>query len=198
MDNSFEIKRIEQESRYNIHAVNEYMKDYCKVYDGSFDTSWRMREHCVKKYSFAIPDPEAIIRISKYSPIVEIGAGSGYWAWLLKFAQADVAAYDDGSREWPKMWTDVQRGGPEKVNSDLRRTLFLCWPEYDTPMAYECLSKYRGKYFIYIGEGPGGCTGDDSFHEYLNKNFNEIDCYKITQWYGIHDRLFFYERKRWS
>ncbi|KAL3666792.1 hypothetical protein V7S43_008412 [Phytophthora oleae] len=46
------------------------------------------------KYSWAIPDERALQIIKHYGPIVEMGAGSGYWARLLQLRGVDVVAYD--------------------------------------------------------------------------------------------------------
>src|SRR5688572_22451888 len=49
-----------------------------------------------QEYSFAIPNEEAITAIAKAGDkkIVEMGAGTGYWAMLLRQAGADVIAYE--------------------------------------------------------------------------------------------------------
>lgn len=57
-----------------------------------------------------------------------------------------------------------------------------------------CLKRYKGKYFIHVGEGEGGCCATDGFFEYLFKNFKIKESFYIPQWYGIHDTLDVYER----
>jgi hypothetical protein len=179
--------------------MNEYFEAYSSVSDEDFLCleSFRTRKDCTRKYSFAIPDEDALKLIAKYSPILEMGAGSGYWAYLLQKEGVDVIAYDNSSWEWETKWTSIRHGDPTTLK-DMHedRTLMLCWPNYAEPFAYDCLKNYKGRYFIYIGEGPGGCTGDDDFHEYLENNFSEVDFYKIPQWFGIHDFLWVYERKK--
>ncbi|KAG7385694.1 hypothetical protein PHYPSEUDO_001148 [Phytophthora pseudosyringae] len=46
------------------------------------------------KYSWAIPDERALQILKHYGPIVEMGAGSGYWARLLQLRGVDLVAYD--------------------------------------------------------------------------------------------------------
>lgn len=58
----------------------------------------------------------------------------------------------------------------------------------------ETLMNYRGDTLVYIGEGGGGCTGDDLFHEILGEEWHVEDFYEIPQWYGIHDDLYVYKR----
>ncbi|TDH73203.1 uncharacterized protein CCR75_003075 [Bremia lactucae] len=46
------------------------------------------------KYSWAIPDERALQIIKSFGPIVEMGAGNGYWARLLQLRDVDIIAYD--------------------------------------------------------------------------------------------------------
>ena len=156
----------------------------------------KCRGRLIYEYSFAIPNDEAVAAISKLSPIVEIGAGSGYWAHLLKSAGAVVYPYDDGSwhHDWKKTWTEILPGGPEKAMLHPEATLFLCWPPMSN-MAFHALSLYFGNTVAYIGEGYGGCTADDEFHEALSSDWREIESIKIPQWGGIHDDLTIWKRK---
>lgn len=71
----------------------------------------------------------------------------------------------------------------------------LCWPSYDDPMGFNTLSTFTGNKLIYIGEGDGGCTGDDKFHDLLREEWKEVKEIDIRQWIGIHDAMFFFERK---
>jgi hypothetical protein len=71
----------------------------------------------------------------------------------------------------------------------------LSWPPYDEPMASDCLTYYQGRHVIYIGEGSGGCTGDERFHDTLYDEFEEIEDVRLPQWNGIHDYLSVWRRK---
>ncbi|TYZ66714.1 hypothetical protein PybrP1_000853 [[Pythium] brassicae (nom. inval.)] len=46
------------------------------------------------KYSWAIPDERALRIIKHYGPIVEMGAGNGYWGKLLQLRGVDIICYD--------------------------------------------------------------------------------------------------------
>lgn len=162
-----------------------------------------LRRALIYLYSFAIPNEAALDAIAALSPIVELGAGSGYWAHLLRQRGAHVIAYDQlttyGASQqrsmFAKAWTGVLRGGPRKLRKLGDHTLFLCWPTYDTDFAAQCLANYPGRRVAYIGEGNGGCTGDDEFHAQLAARWNEVKSVKIPVWLGVHDRLYIYERR---
>ena len=72
----------------------------------------------------------------------------------------------------------------------------MSWPPYDNPMAYESLKAFRGNKIIYIGEGSGGCTGCDKFHNELNNNWNAMGTVGIPSFDGIYDQLYLYGRKQ--
>jgi len=163
------------------------------------------RNDLVHKYAWAIPCKAALEKIKKYSPIIEIGAGSGYWAYLLKEIGVEIVASDinppkenEEVNTWHpnnKCWTEIIEGGIELIERYPNHTLFLCWPPYNDPLAYNTLKSYKGKYFIFIGESEGGCTGDEKFFKYLEDTFEEIDTVIIPQYDGVHDYLTIYERK---
>lgn len=175
----------------------------------SFDT-WRgtgsgfkeYRRNFVVRYAWAIPTEGAIHAIANFSnkKIVEVGAGTGYWAWLLEQIGTTVHAYEkyqkDNHYGHEIAYTKLLKGGPNtlrKYGSDW--TLFLCWPPYDNPMAARCLRRFIGRKLVYIGEGEYGCTGDSTFHDMLSKQWNHIASVDIPQWDGLHDYIQMYERK---
>jgi hypothetical protein len=161
------------------------------------------RASATLNFSWAIPNDEALEAIASFSPLVEIGAGGGYWAQQLRKQGAKVVAFDrhgcstKRNHYVKKMHIHVRRGGPKVLRKREFRnhTLLLIWPPYDTSMARECLEHFRGRYLCYIGEGYGGCTGCDTFHDMLDNLFEEIQCISIPQWSGMHDRLYIFKRK---
>lgn len=186
---------------------NAYLTAYEKVLSeksGSFSDYFsedHYRDHLATEYAWAIPSDEAIQALVEAGPIVEIGAGTGYWASLVAKAGGTIVAYDahppqSGTNPYRhrRAWFDVREGGPEKVTSHPQHTLFLCWPPYKSPMAHAALSAYTGKRVVYVGEF-WGCTGDDAFHDLLSDQFEEGRYVKLPQWRGIHDAMMIFERK---
>src|SRR4051812_25298577 len=89
-----------------------------------------IRKKLIWAYSWAVPSPEAVEEIARHSPIIEIGAGTGYWAWLLSQAGSDVVACD-ANVVAPPHWFAVREGGPGVLSEHSERALFLCWPPLD-------------------------------------------------------------------
>lgn len=157
------------------------------------------RRRLCRRFAWAVPTEEAVREIAKLGPLVELGAGSGYWASLIAQTGAKIEAFDANIDRNPygfiQPYFDV-RPGDEEILADFgpETNLFLCWPCYETNFAANALERFRGQWFAYIGEGAGGCTGDENFHEALAKNWAETKSVPIPQWPGIHDRLTIYRR----
>lgn len=213
---------------------------------------FQARDILIPQMGFAIPDRKALELVKDHSPngVLEIGAGTGYWASLLSKLGVNVLAYDtytgqyrDGLRHgshFPIVKASHRKALSIDVNH--HRTLLLSWPDYSRlasaktgrnmkrvqelkadgmelmeafskaheeeaerekskqttpPMEWpaQTLSLYRGNVVAYVGEGDGGCTADDAFHEILDQLWEEIEDHEIPQWWGIHDRLRIYKRK---
>lgn len=176
------------------------------------------RDKLVSTYAWAIPDPATLAFVAAVASkgLVELGAGSGYWAWQLTQLGVDVVAYDlKPPHLAPNNYHSLNRDRFQPTEPELRdeiffdvqlmdavaaverhsdRTLFLCWPPYATSMAAKALRAYRGDRVIYIGEGSSGCTGCAEFHALLDSEWDEIATHRPVQWYGIHDWVTVYER----
>jgi hypothetical protein len=144
-------------------------------------------------FSWAVPTTEAIATIRKYTDAtIEIGAGNGYWAWLMEQVGISALAYDV---EMPLFtWHPVALGNELAVQYHPGRTLFLCWPPYASDMAYNALSLYSGDLVIYVGEWPGGCA-EPKFFALLGALFAELESLPIPQWFMRDDRLRVFRRR---
>src|SRR5258708_18456335 len=159
------------------------------------------RERLIDHFSFAVPSPEALDLIAKNAPILEIGAGTGYWAWCLRQMGVDVVATDlfppqthpvtlekdANCNHWFAVyWTDIERLDAVKaVLQHPNRSLLLVWPYMDK-MAERALRAYQGDTIIYVGEGDGGATTKDKIPQMLSK-WECVETQIIPQWPGVHD-----------
>lgn len=167
-----------------------------------FTDRYYAREKHVTQYAWAVPTPEAIAEIAKLSPIVEVGAGSGYWTKLLREAGTRVTPYDANPYPIFNAWVSfshaaISKGGPRQALRHGREhwTLMLSWPPYADPMAAESLRLHKGEHVVYIGEQDGGCTGDDAFHELLAERYEETSWLSLPRWPGLHDYLTIWRRR---
>jgi hypothetical protein len=187
--------------RLDYPASNAYQQEI--ALHGKWDAMshhwFSLRGTLAKKYAWAIPNTEAIRAIAALGKIVEIGAGTGYWASLLEKAGAEVAAYDIAPYANPQVDGEhfqVLKGDVRKVEDHPDHALLLCWPCYDDPMAQDAAETYAaagGRQLAYIGEN-GGCTATYGFEDYLLKHWRETCDIRIPQWPGIHDYVRIFER----
>lgn len=152
------------------------------------------RELCIRRYSFAIPCVEAVRMLLALSPLVEVGAGSGYWSRLLKEAGADVVSTDIGKQEgYSLLWgcEGVEElDAVEAVRRHPDRNVFVCWPSYKGAWAADMALEVKpGRTLAVIGEGRGGCTADDRFFDALENGYDEAGSLRIPRWDGIYDAL---------
>ena len=133
------------------------------------------------KFGFAVPDDRALRLIAAHSPagVVEIGAGLGYWARLLHERGVDVVAYDlwpppSSNNVWfagRQPWFPVLPGDERIVATYPERTLLLVWPTRNEDWAASAAQLHLergGQRLVYVGEAPGGRTGDLRLHALLD------------------------------
>lgn len=164
------------------------------------DLSLLMARHeMVVEFAWAVPNEAALTALVALSPIVELGAGSGYWASLLRERGAEVHAYDvtvgaDNNWGHKKTWTRVDDGDETKVDDHQHCTLFLCWPPGGT-LAAGAVRRYRGDCIAYVGEGRGGSTATGEFFDELERHWVETQLVAIPQWDNMQDALHIYRRR---
>lgn len=199
-----------------------HMEFYGKWNPRIFSADHMVRDDFCREYAWAITDPTSVQFVADWLKprAVELGAGRGYWAWQVAQLGVDILAYDIAPPD--KVFTNhyhspraeaketrfgdflnqpvtcyhpVAQGDESVLLQHTDRTLFLCWPPYDSDMAMNALNSYTGKRLVYIGEGSGGCTADDAFHDRLEEDWEEVASHEPVQWDGIHDWIYVYERK---
>jgi hypothetical protein len=139
-----------------------------------------VRQRLVRRYAYGIPTDEVLDAIAAASPggVVELGAGTGYWARLLHDRSVDVVAFDvapsaDGHNLFvddAEAWFPVRRGDADTVAAHAHRTLLLVWPTWNETWAGDAAADFHavgGEWLVYVGEGPGGLTGDPTLHARL-------------------------------
>jgi hypothetical protein len=161
------------------------------------------RVWCVRRYAFAIPTEAALSTLARFAPLVELGAGTGYWAYLLQRRGVDCLPFDTAPPDQlpnphrfnAVTWTDVHRGGIEVLRAHANRALLLCWPPYRDAFAANALSAYAGAILLYIGEPAGGHTADDGFFAQLEREWRPVQEVPLPNWPGTADRLVVYRRR---
>jgi len=157
---------------------------------GGLDRDDPERQRLVRRYAYGTPTAAALEAIADAAPdgVVEIGAGSGYWARLLHERGVDVVAYDvappDSGRnryiDEQVPWFPVHRGDATAVLDHPSRTLLLVWPTPRDAWAADAVAFFHavgGRLLVYVGEGPGGLTGDATLHARLGTHGPCMQCH---------------------
>lgn|ERR1041385_274445 len=120
----------------------------------------RYRQGLARRFSYVLPESHLLDVVGRYSPLVELGAGTGYWTYLLRLMGVDVIAYDSAPVGGPREnryhlnvnpWADVLDGDLRILSRHGDRCLFLCWPPTYSAL-WEVLSFYDGECVIYVGD----------------------------------------------
>ena len=160
--------------------------------------------------AFACPNIQAIEALKSFSKengIMEVGAGVGYWAFILRDAGINVLAFDkqppsDSSWKCKKIqsneyhgqfpaWSEVLPGdtaAPCKTD----RVLLICYPPPDSAMGVKALQGFSGNRLAYVGEMRGD-TGTADFEARLRAHWDLVGvpislpnfsntCYSLTLW----------------
>jgi hypothetical protein len=196
-------------------AVKDLLYDPARSYDATLQQRWPF----CQRYCWAVPDPETLQFVSSWlmPRAIEIGAGTGYWAWLLTQLGVDMAAYDiDPPHLSPtnayhsprdtrtgmflhqviEAYFPVEPGGSEVLVLPRyqEHNLFLCWPPNCDDMAIECLDMYAGNRLVYIGSPRGGYCATHSFFDVLSQGWREVARHTPARWQDIYDEVVVYER----
>lgn len=174
-------------------------------------------------FAFALPSEAALDAVVRWSPrgVVEIGAGQGLWAWLLRRRGLTVHAFDTASSAVPfdGCGAGVSFGGPAEAARHPECSLLLCWPPLedeqgdDGPalMALEALRAYRGDVLLYVGEWRGavgaisrlswrtavtGQTAGPRFQQEVERDWELAEPpLQLPRWPGFADGLRVFRRK---
>lgn len=171
-----------------------------------FQALYTIRQYYIKHFGFTLINEDFLYDISDYlkdKKVVEIGAGTGFLSKKLndngiQITAVDQVASDANSYGFQKNHFPIFIDSGEEYLKTVGKsfdTVLLSWPNYDTPFATSILqSMSQGQELIYIGEGYGGCTADDSFWDLLETKAspNEKATQKLKRHFasfpGIHDR----------
>ena len=165
-----------------------------------------LRDAFIARFGFAVLTGRAISRlidlIGEDAQIVEVGAGSGYWAYELQAAGMDVRATDPG--EMDAMWSGLRPNeygyvegltGVEAVEEyGPDHTLMMVWPSMESWPA-DTLEAYGGDQLILVGEDRDGCTGTDRLFDILEAGWEEVGRIGIPRFPRVFDFLTVWRRR---
>jgi len=123
--------------------------------------------------------------------VLEVMAGAGWLAKALSEHGVDITATDnyeshmnEGSHDQVTDVENMDALAALEANSDAD-VVIMSWPPLDNDIAQKVGEATQGKTLVYIGEGNGGCTATDEFHE----NMGIDNIIPIPNFVGVHDSV---------
>ena len=155
------------------------------------------RRSFIARFGYAAPTPEAIRAIADFlgeCRTLEVCAGLGLWARLLRGAGADVLA-TDANAPGEGAYVRVEQGDAAEAVAAHSEcdALLLCWPPHRKPAAANALRAFRGSRVVAIGDVR--FTGDAAYHAALGHNWRLERSLPLPSWPGIEDCARLYIRK---
>ena len=114
-----------------------------------------------QRFSYVVPDRTSLDMLHALGPLIELGAGTGYWAAKLRALGTDILAFDQAPPDGDTLnryhaptatWSEVHRGDQRALAEHPDRALFLCWPPLFSSLG-DCLRWYSGNTVACIGDG---------------------------------------------
>jgi len=192
----------------------------------NFNSDLRMK--FIRIFGYSIPSPKALDKICEFIKkpcelldetrnshlVLEVGAGLGTWAKLLKCNGINIIPtsiicnkyYDE--KMLKRTWTEIELiDCVEAVKKYKPDVLFVSW---GNGILESCLKVFTGSKIIVIGEQKGGCTDalyerpdfegvkvyvmNENKRSTLTFNYQFHGFVEIPRWECMNDAVFFYEK----
>jgi hypothetical protein len=170
--------------------------------DGVTETLREARQAFVRQWGFSLPCREAVTALRGFGPILEVGAGTGFWTTVMRAAGHDMIATDLAAGLSPYGFSVSRHAEVEQLSAvdAVRkypdRDLFCSWPSENEPWAAEAVGELRaGRKLALILDDRGTITGDDNLRRVLAERYRALEMIEIPRFPGLHDRMRLFERR---
>ena len=154
------------------------------------------------RYSEAIPTKAVIQRLAALGPIIEVGAGGGYWARLIRDVDGDVIATDVEAPEtngwYPDLapWTHVQQADAvEAVTQHENRVILSCWPPRGCNYVTRVLDAAPQNTLVLVTDGRLRQEKIDPMYDQLEDAWTRSEDIAIPRWPYRYDSLMIWRRR---
>jgi hypothetical protein len=181
-------------SFHQIGMTGEYRRHEHGAHAGRIDhdadmRDWMTRKAVIRTHGFAIPCREALEAICSLSPILEVGAGSGYWTALIRKLGCDAIASDVVSRGWKvphgRFAECLPLDGAAAVKEYSDRNVLMIWPAaHGDWMVRSLQAMHTGQRLALISESS---CGNPEFYNYLKEVFEVEIRFPVPRWPGSGD-----------
>lgn len=151
----------------------------------------------VSQKSFARLTDEALDVLCALGPIVDVGAGNGWWDRELAQRGVDVTAVEP-NRCRNEVFPRIRADHWEVVNHP-DRALLMIWPTKDATWPAQCVALYQGPTVAYIGDPAYRVTANPMLRQALKDGgFTLERRVRVGSWphMGFTDMLMVWQRPR--
>jgi hypothetical protein len=163
---------------------------------GSHET----RDRNAAEIGYVIPCKEALEEIARHGPLLEVGAGTGYWAALIAKTGTDIIATDiqDGSGVYPVhcgVFHEVAAvDAEEAVAAHPDRNLLIIYPTMSDWAERAARKLSPGRTLIFVGEYRGCCANDD-FFDLLSREFEQVETLNVPRFAMFHEAMYVFRKR---
>ena len=166
----------------------------------------------LRVYPEYVPTDTAIETLCEYGPLLEVGAGNGYWAHTVNENGGNCLPTDlspeavsttefpatvtyDGTEYETKVWADVREyDGVAAVQDYPDRTVVMCHPSGATRWSEDVLAAITDQPFIFIGEWFPGADATPMFFKRLADDWELVETFPVYDWASMHVRGYVFEQ----
>jgi len=175
----------------------------------------------LQEYPEYVPTDEAINVLIDYGPLVEVGAGNGYWSYVLNENGGDAVPTDicpievhsgtypvtetfetnGGETEEPRvrLWCNVEtQDGKVAVTEHPDRTVLMCHPSGATRWSEDVLDAITDQHLVFVGEWFPGADATIRFFQKLIDEFTLIETFPVFDWESMHAQGYVFTKKSHS
>lgn len=148
---------------------------------------------------------EAIRVMARGRPVLEVGSGNGYWAYMLRRLGLTVQAVDNGDSVWRTTWigdTVIADGSKHlaKTGGAREAVLLLVYPQVTTSFTTAVLQAYKGTTLCVAGtQNKNGYTAFSAvtIDDYVEKEmtgFRKVIQTPLPSFAAKDEALFVFEK----
>ncbi len=182
--------------------------------------SFEFRKEYISKFGYMLLTKEVQSEmVQKFNELdvdsfIELGAGTGSLTKVLIDAGLSGVGYTLPIPENEHHWGFEAKGSlynycvqkkilelgdmRDLINITVPKMVISSWVPYEEGQEVLDFFNTNGypEYYTVVGEGYGGCTASDDFHQWLEKNYTRIDSIaSYESFIGIYDRIEIYKKK---
>jgi hypothetical protein len=135
---------------------------------------------CAEHQSFVRWQPVIQDTLLRLGPLVDVGAGNGWWAKTLTDAGADVVVVEPGVARHPCFPT--VRADHRAIRDHPDRALVLMWPTKGDGWAADCVRRYQGHTVVYVGDLGFRETATVGLLFELQRRFTRVEKVLLHSW----------------